>query len=182
MQQTHSTKVISITSEVGNNIAADGLVTTESINIGVLTADCIPLLFYNPNINLIGAIHIGWRGLYDGIIPNAVKRIKEFTGEAESTIFAAGPHIRECCYTVKKERIEVFCSKYNYPDNIFRIKNKEIYLNLTKILILQLQSFKVPTENINDLGICTCCNRNYLSFRRNKSLRDRMYSVIGLVN
>lgn len=182
MQQTHSTKVISIGDDDGNNIDADGLVTTESITIGVLTADCLPLLFYNPYINLIGAVHIGWRGLYNGIIFNALKQIADFKGEVKSTIFAVGPHIRECCYTVQKERIQAFQNKYNYGDNIFRVKNNEIFLNLMNILILQLQSQKVQLDNIDDLDICTCCNQNYLSFRRDKNLKKRMSSIIGLVN
>ena len=78
MKQTHSTKVIFIKKiNPKKNIICDALLTNQKkIAIAVLTADCVPILIYEPEKKIIGVIHAGWKGAFKGIIAKTLKKIK----------------------------------------------------------------------------------------------------------
>ena len=78
MNQTHSNKVIELTkSNYKKKIRADAIVTKmKGIAIGVLTADCVPIILYDDRNKIIGCIHAGWRGAYSDIIKNTINKIK----------------------------------------------------------------------------------------------------------
>ena len=79
MHQTHSNKVVEIKKyNYKNKINADAIVTKMSgIAIGVLTADCVPIIIYDIKNKIIGCIHAGWKGAFSGIIYNAIKKVKK---------------------------------------------------------------------------------------------------------
>ena len=80
MYQTHSNKVIFINGKNKNNkqFNCDALITNiEGLALGVVTADCVPILIYDLKNQVIGCIHAGWRGASLGIIENTIKRIKK---------------------------------------------------------------------------------------------------------
>ena len=78
MYQTHSNKVSIITRKnLGKKrFHSDAMITTlKGIGIGVLTADCVPILLYENKKRIVGCIHAGWRGAFLGIIENTIKKI-----------------------------------------------------------------------------------------------------------
>ena len=68
LHQLHSNKIFFINKISKKKLLGDGLITNiKNIAIGILTADCAPILFYDPKKNIIGAAHVGWKGAYKKI-------------------------------------------------------------------------------------------------------------------
>ncbi|MDR0401899.1 MAG: polyphenol oxidase family protein [Endomicrobium sp.] len=169
-KQIHGNNVKVVNSLIKDNVVADcdGLITAnKKIILGIYTADCIPLLMYVGNSELKVAIHIGWRGLYSGIIENAIELLKNRFyvnfGKIKAYI---GPHICPSCYEVGNE----ICSVFDIEDS-----NK---LNLSKIVCEKLNKFGVINTNIFDIKLCTFhINNLFFSYRRTKC-DERIMSVI----
>ena len=79
MHQTHSNKVVEIKkNNYKKKIIADAMITKmKGVAIGVVTADCVPIIFYDIKNKIIGCIHAGWKGAFSGIIKNTIKKIKK---------------------------------------------------------------------------------------------------------
>ncbi len=130
---------------------ADGLITETPGQILVIrTADCIPLLIWDPAQKKIGAIHVGRKGLFEGIVENALRLIG---GRTKNFKVGIGPHIRKCCYSFQAKDYLEMKSWQKY----FQKKNKKFYLDLTKILLEKLRKLGLKEKNIEDCRICTFC-------------------------
>lgn len=107
--QTHSADVVTLTAPFADRPKADAMVTaTPGIVLGVLTADCQPVLFADPKAGVIGAAHAGWRGAKDGVLSATVAAM-EALGATRADIRAViGPTISQPAYEVGPEFIEGF--------------------------------------------------------------------------
>ena len=78
MYQTHSNKVIEIKKKnLRKKIFADAIITkVRGLALTVVTADCVPVLVYDINNQVVGCIHAGWKGALNGIIKNTIQKIK----------------------------------------------------------------------------------------------------------
>lgn len=106
VKQTHSNDVITLTSppDPQTLVEADGMVTNlPKVALGILTADCTPILFADPNANIIGACHAGWKGAVNGIIENTVEAMKALGAKPDQIIAAIGPTISAPNYEVGPE-------------------------------------------------------------------------------
>ena len=83
-----------------NSPVADGMITNESgISLIVFTADCVPILLHDPVLNVIGAVHAGWRGTTANIAGIAIQKMIDTYGcEAKNIKAAIGPCISKCCF------------------------------------------------------------------------------------
>jgi len=79
MYQTHSNKVVEIkSSNLEKRIKSDAIITRiNGIALGVVTADCVPILIYEKNTNTIASIHAGWKGAFSGIIEKTILKIRK---------------------------------------------------------------------------------------------------------
>ena len=94
LNQKHSDQVIlfSNESDVKNKLTGDSIISVvKNIGIGILTADCAPILFYDPNKKIIGCAHSGWRGALNGIIENTVKKFNELKSNTHDLVVVVGP-------------------------------------------------------------------------------------------
>ncbi len=110
VHQTHSADVLALDGPIEGPLPRlDGLVTaTPGLILGVLTADCAPVLFADPENGVIGAAHAGWKGALGGIL-EATLDAMEGLGAARSQITAAiGPTISQTSYEVGPEFFERF--------------------------------------------------------------------------
>lgn len=154
----------------------DGAYTTDTgTPIAVFTADCLSLFFYEPNKNIIGIVHAGWRGSFERIAAKMVRTLaKDCEANPKGLIVAFGPCIRECCYQVGEELAEYF------PNSVDKRKGA-FYLDLFRENKSQLLSEGVKEKNIFDSGICTSCeNKNFFSYRLEKEKAGRMMSIVML--
>lgn len=147
LTQEHGSKVVYVPSLDKAPFVGDGAFTDrENLQLTVRTADCVAILFYNPNVKVIGAVHAGWRGTASEIVKKAMQAVQEqFGAAAEDFYFYLGPAAQTCCY-----------------ERDFVQEN-----------IRQLKSLGVPDAHIENSGICTIHNHEYPSHRREGSLRNQ---------
>lgn len=138
LKQVHGNKVIHVTHPLTKETEGDGLVTrVKGIALGILTADCGPILFYDPIAGIIGACHAGWKGAKNGIIQATIKSMEE-QGGARSQIYATlGPTIQQMSYEVGPEFPTFFHEPYS---TYFCPSPKEghHYFNLPRYILIQL--------------------------------------------
>lgn len=106
VEQTHSAKVRVVDRPFERKLPkADALITTTpDLLIGVLTADCVPVLLSTPNGDMVAAVHAGWRGSMGGVLENTLDEMKALGGNEVKDIKAAlGPCIWQDTYEVSQE-------------------------------------------------------------------------------
>ena len=113
-QQSHTANVqiVKTGDELLND--TDALITNVSkICIGVLTADCVPLLFFDTEKKVVGAVHAGWKGIINGVIENTLEAMKESFGVSMENIKAiTGPCISQKRYEVGKDVWSQFSARF----------------------------------------------------------------------
>ncbi|MTW13334.1 polyphenol oxidoreductase [Pseudoduganella eburnea] len=161
-RQVHGTHVAPVELPEQAVGEADGFVTAVAgLPVSVITADCVPLLLARRDATQVAAVHAGWRGLYDGIIPAALAEM----GEGAPIAAAVGPTICVECYEVSEELANDFAGKFG-PSAVPAFR----HLDLRAIAEQQLRAAGV--EEIEHVGGCTCCTCDaagepiYRSYRR----------------
>ena len=186
--QVHSSHIASVSDKIVGRMKlfpdCDGLMTrSKNIAIGVLSADCVPLLFYVPSSQTIAAAHAGWRGLQKELPRKMIEQLVKFaSADPKEILIAIGPCIRFCCYEVKQDVANYFSSRGDPSDRPYcSSKNGKIYLDLVQIATQQLQERGVSIEQIADTGLCTSCrNEDFFSYRLEGEKSGRILSVISL--
>ncbi len=102
MHQVHGREIIRVEKALGAaHPEADAMVTkTPGLMLGILTADCAPVLFADPVNQIIGAAHAGWRGALAGVARATVQAMVELGAQAENILVAIGPCITQKSYEV----------------------------------------------------------------------------------
>lgn len=185
-EQVHSDNVNIVgLKEQGTVIkSTDGLVTTQkNIILGIKTADCLPIIFFDPEKQIIGIIHSGWKGTVLNIACRTVKIMQTLGSSPKNIIAVIGPHIGACCYAVDKERFSLFIGKFGSDQaSVIQTKHK-YFLDLGRINFNQLIEVGVPKSNIEFMLNCTSCQSNlFYSYRRQKEFAGRMLNVVGMLN
>jgi YfiH family protein len=111
MEQVHGNNVLLRTAPIdqGKIEEADAQITaTPGILLGVITADCVPVLLYDPIAKVVGAVHSGWRSTLAGVLPNTLRMMQE-NGAMPAHIHALiGPCIHQASYEVGPEVYALF--------------------------------------------------------------------------
>ena len=109
VHQIHSADVVIVDGPDTNKPKADGMVTaTKGIALSILTADCQPVLFSDPNAGVIGAAHAGWKGALDGVLANTVAAMETLGASASNISAVIGPSISQRAYEVGPEFFDAF--------------------------------------------------------------------------
>lgn len=149
---------------------ADAIVTaTRGLAIGILTADCAPVLFADGHAGVIGAAHAGWRGALSGIIEATVKAMQKLGAQPERITAAIGPAISQKAYEVGSEYVERFLAEEPESEAFFMTDegSGEPHFDLPAYVGERLARAGVGT--IVDLGLCTYCEETRLfSYRRSQ--------------
>ncbi len=161
----------------------DGYVTRErGVALGVKTADCVPILLWDRENSVCGALHAGWRGSVCDIAGQGVRKMTELGATPASIRAAIGPCIRSCCY-------EVSCDVYSAALECdamlgvyFQEKGNGKYMadliGLNRALLIRAG---LSAENIDADPPCTCCNDDiFFSHRASGGKRGTQLSVITL--
>lgn len=156
---------------VCNERDGDFLITNQQeIGIGVSTADCLPIIFYEPHNKLIAVAHAGWRGSVANICSTVLDNMDRGNMINRSGIHVYfGPAARSCCYEVKQDFIEQ--NKHlNLKDPIISKQNTRHFFDNTLLNKRFLIECGIKPENINtEYNLCTICNHKYHSYRRQQS-------------
>ncbi len=196
VRQVHSNRWIELrdgcTAQPGT-VEADGLMTDMPGGlIGVLTADCIPVLVVDPEHRAVAAFHAGWRGTVERIVELGVGRMREVFGTDPATALAAiGPGIGVCCYTVGDEVRQRFGERFEYAEELFTLPEAGtdsdgagsggMRLDLTEANRRQLMGAGLKADSIAVVGGCTSCQpERFFSHRASGGRTGRMMAVIGV--
>ena len=103
-RQVHGTNAIVLDARGAPRRQGDALATVvPGIALGILTADCAPVLFADPGARVVGAAHAGWRGALDGVLDAAVSAMEALGAERARIVAAVGPCIGQASYEVGLE-------------------------------------------------------------------------------
>ena len=185
-RQTHSSIVRQVTEEDMGSIfredipECDALIThTPGLALVVFTADCTPILFYDPVTGAVGAAHAGWRGTAADIAGKTVAAMVECYGcKAENIRCAIGPNIGQCCFETDAEVPQAMLSALGEDarEHIRQVGQK-YYVNLKEINALFLRRSGVC--HIDTSEDCTRCDsRRFWSHRLTGSLRGSQGGII----
>jgi hypothetical protein len=159
--------------------ACDALVTNHPhILLSVKTADCAPVLLYDPVHQVVAAVHAGWRGTVEGIVNNTIAVMRtHFNSNPQDIIAAIGPAIHACCYEVKED----VAGRFTGEEIV--LKSNRFYLDLIAAVRNRLLAAGLLPGKIEDSGYCTACMPDkFYSYRRDGNSTGRMLAVIALNN
>ena len=109
VHQVHSARVIAVTAPMTTRPQADAMVTaTPGLALGILTADCQPVLFHDARAGVIGAAHAGWRGTKDGVLQATVTAMEGLGAQRANIHAVIGPCISQSAYEVGPEFLQGF--------------------------------------------------------------------------
>ena len=156
---------------------ADAIVTAKpGLAIGVLTADCAPVLFCDGAAGVIGAAHAGWRGALSGIVEATVEAMRKLGAKPERITAVIGPAISQKAYEVGADFVERFLA--DEPESsAFFITDEgsgEPHFDLPAYVGERLA--RAGVGSIADLGFCTYCEETRLfSYRRSQHHGEEDY-------
>jgi YfiH family protein len=169
LYQVHGRDVVTVGDDydITERPKADGLVTTRrGIALGILSADCAPVLFADAQAGVIGACHAGWRGALAGITDATIDAMMALGGRRERISAAIGPCIGQVSYEVSAPFRAEFLAADTGNDDYFGAGRREGHwqFDLPGYLMQRLQRSGVAAEN---LGLDTCSDpERFFSYRR----------------
>jgi YfiH family protein len=146
----------------------------------VRTADCVPVLLYDPERNVAAAVHAGWRGTACDVSGRTVRSMAEHFGCNQACLIAViGPCICAQCYSVGEEVIDTF-SKRGFAGSLWRKNGEGLFnLDLQKANRDLLLSCGLKEKNIIVAPLCTSCHReDFASYRRDRGEKIRQVNFI----
>ena len=209
VRQVHSDMVWPLKEAPQTAPVGDALVTaTPGLALSVKTADCFPILLFDPGIPAVGVIHAGWRGTAKRIAEKTVGLMRvRYRADPARMHAAIGPGIRSCCYEVGEEVIVAFRSQFAYADELFRnprgqnpadirlprqvltaggpplrdLAPERACLDLEEANRRQLLAAGLQAENIAAGAPCTACRNDLLySYRREGAAAGRLHALVLL--
>ena len=208
LRQIHSDIVHTIDKPPEHPLAGDVMITNKpGILLGILTADCIPVVLVDSKRRAVGVFHAGWRGTLKRIVQKGVGEMQRNFGSKPQDIRAAiGPGIHSCCYQVGVEVRDQFHSQFEYAAELFREEKSSdvvrerypllfltarapghselpsnLFLDLIEANRRQLLDAGVPPQKIWSSPLCTSCRTDLLfSHRAEHGVTGRMMAVVGI--
>ncbi len=179
--QKHTNKVIILENNDKPEIADAVLTRRKGVLIGIHVADCVPILLYDKEKFLVGAVHAGWRGTAALILKNTIKTMQEiFHSSVVDIQIAIGPSIRQCCYDVGDDVDDALFGVTGGGD-YYRRENGKCFVDLSSVNKIQALSMGIPEKNIWQSDECTFCNpHRFYSYRYTKGSAGRQGGFIGM--
>ncbi|MFN4354719.1 peptidoglycan editing factor PgeF [Parvibaculum sp.] len=177
--QIHSPAVAEVTEPWTPDTApqADAMVTaTHGIALGILTADCAPVLFADKKARVIGAAHAGWKGAVTGVLETTIETMLRLGAERQNITAAIGPCISKEAYEVGPEFHERFLSDSDANGRWFGPSEHpgHFMFDLPGYVASRLEACEIGT--VAALGHCTYQDeRRFFSFRRTTHRKEKDY-------
>lgn len=187
LDQIHGTSGMVVSKNKASTIRSfankgDFLLTkAKHVGLGVMTADCLPIVLYDNVNNAIGIIHAGWKGSVSGIAIKAVKEMEEtFSTKQQNLQIFFGPSAKVCCYNVGNEIIERV-EQFAFARNVLQKRQEKVFFDLPQFNRLLLESTGVRREAIQlGYNLCTMCDEKFYSYRRHGKQAGRQMTIVSL--
>ncbi len=185
LKQLHSSRVFCLYGKPVRQLAGDGLVTSAAgLMLIIRTADCLPIFLVDAENRAVAAVHCGWRSTAQKILAVTVDLMaKKFLSRPENLLAAFGPCIERNCYQVGPEVAEIFSRAGFDSGKILSPADRpgKFYLDLREanrsLLINQLG---LRAENIHEIDLCTFCQPDLHSYRRERQTDRRLINFTGI--
>ena len=175
LYQIHSSKFFHIKKFPKKKLIGDGLITNvRNLPLGILTADCAPILILDIKKKIIAAVHSGWKGAYKNIVIKILKRLIKLGSQKKDIIAVIGPCIGQKNYEVGKEFKDKFIKKNKKNLIFFKIKKRKIYFDLSKFILDELISFGILKIDVINKDTFDTKN-NFFSARRSSKKNETDY-------
>jgi len=155
----------------------DALITNQKeVILTILTADCVPILLYDPVEEVIAIVHAGWKGTAKEIAKKCVDQMSTRFGCKPSNIYAGiAPSIGACCYEVGED----VATHFTHLPYAYRQKETKYMLDLPTINQKQLCHAGIPQAHIEMSHLCTSCEvERFFSYRKENGCTGRFMSMI----
>lgn len=181
-RQTHSDNIVILEDYIKDSYDdVDGFITKRhDLIIATFYADCLPIFMYDKKQKIIGLCHSGWVGTYKGI---GKKMLELFTNKFNSNLadihITLGIGIGDCCYEVSKEFYDKFnttSSKDLITKSFYHRENKLFFNNED---YNYYNFINLGINNISKSNLCTYCNNDFHSFRRDKDKAGRNVALLA---
>ncbi len=181
-KQVHGDGIYSLTEPVIGTREIEGVdaLITDQQGIGLMIqqADCQAVLLFDPVKKVIAAVHCGWRGSVINILAKVVRRMETQFGVAPEQLLAAvSPSLGPCCAEFVNYREE-------FPVEFKSFMEQPDYFNFWQVSKYQLVGAGMRESKITADGTCTCCSKDYFSYRRSRrssgGITGRNCSIIGM--
>lgn len=171
-----------------SNEEIDGYICNEKEIVSlVTTADCNPVIIYDPVKNVYANVHSGWKGTVKRIYKKAAIMLHEkFNSNYEDMIVCIGPSIRSCCFLSEEENFKkIFTDIWKDEEEYIyyeKENNKRFHIDLVKLIITDLEKLGIKKENIIDSNICTKCNvDSFFSYRDACIKKEKDYGTMATI-
>ena len=185
VHQYHSADVVTVTGPSLERPKADAMVTNiKDVALGILTADCQPVLFADKTAGVIGAAHAGWKGALNGVLSNTIKAMEALGAKRENVSAAIGPCISQPAYEVGPEFFEDFIAQdHSFTRFFANGKEDRMQFDLPGFGLHMLREAGVGSAEW--IGHCTFADEaRFYSYRRTTHRAEpdygRLISVIRL--
>ncbi|MHB8482439.1 MAG: peptidoglycan editing factor PgeF [Nitrospiria bacterium] len=191
VKQVHGQDILNVQPDLVEDLSGpyfsryeyDGMVTAHpNLALTVYSADCLPLLFFEPGKKVIAAVHAGWKGSLLNICGVMVKKVvQDYQGDPARLRVVCGPSIHVCCFEVQDDVADIFSRKYPQWPDLIRKETGRKALDLQELNSRQLKMEGVLESHIEMSAICTYCASPRLpSYRRDGAGYGRIISGILL--
>ena len=169
-----------------NGYECDGLITNEpGLALTIYSADCIPVLLYDPVKRVIAAVHAGWRGTAQDIAGKAIRKMQQEYGcLPENILSAIGPGISQCCFETHSDVPDAMTEALGdfVKPHILCLENGKFKVDLKGINAALLTRAGVSPDHIEISADCTAClNEKYWSHRVTQGQRGSQAAMIQLI-
>jgi YfiH family protein len=184
-KQVHGVQVARA-EECSDDAAPDADVVLSSlpgVPIGVVTADCVPILVATQTGETVAAIHAGWRGLAGGVVEAGIAALRAGTPGSPRLVAAIGPHIGPCCYEVDEPVLAALAPGFgkDLAAALRPGRPGHAWLDLGQLTRTSLLRSGVAPDAFGELvGACTRCHpERFHSYRREGLSAGRLYHFIA---
>lgn len=160
----------------------DYLITRLSkIALGMATADCLPLVIFDPINKVIAVIHAGWRGSVNKIAQKALAHMTRVSGtQPESVKIFFGPCAKNCCYEIQEDCLRILDDQ-GFGNQVVIARHDAYFFDLPLYNKLLLEEVGVPASAFHmSYNACTICDENFCSYRRDRENAARQMTVVAL--
>jgi len=183
-KHVHGVAVWKVGEPVGDEATFDGLVCDRAGPVlAAFAADCIPILFAEPDARICGAAHAGWRGTVAGVARNVIARMASLGARPERIRVALGPSIGPCCFEVGPEVVAAFRAALGDLPGLVVAGPRKDHIDLRVATRAVVERAGVAAEHVDDRPPCTQCEaERFFSYRRDGREGGMHMAFIGMVD
>ena len=179
-RQEHTDTMVDIEDDLSVRTADAVFTLRHDIMLGVKTADCVPILLFDPVRGAVGAVHAGWRGTAKGIMRKSLRHMAgRYGSDMHDMLVAIGPAIRWCCYEVGQDVLDQVAEATGEGE-YHMVRDGRICLDLQSANRIQALSEGVSVRHVSVTEECTFCYpEKYHSYRYDRTDK-RQGGFIGM--